>query len=315
MQDDQFQFKVNSPAWSKVGFGGAAISGEGAGYGFGNIGPEQARDLLLYAFESGVTLFDCAPIYGFSECEKRMGITFKNIREKVFITSKSGVSWHENKRVNMDNDPKIAQKMLETSLKDLNSDYIDLYMVHWPDKKWDIRNTLEVYIKAQDQGKIKHIGLCNTTVEDYQLAVSVCEITALQSEFNLFQNNSFDELSSCIEKDNLACMSWGTFDKGVLTGHAYKGRVYDKSDLRSWAPYFKKSPLDEKWEKVKKLSALLENTEFNLSDLALHFNLSSGKIKSALVGMRSFEQVDQTLNSLKKQIDLNLLEEAKSLFL
>ena len=183
-----------------IAFGGASISGEGAGYGFGQITDNESTDLLLEAFEHGIRIYDTAPIYGFGLSEKRIGSAFRQTRDKVFIVSKSGVTWNDQKRVDMNNDPVVALKMLHQSLKDLNSDYIDLYMVHWPDARFDIRKTLEPIIKAQDEGKIKHIGLCNTNIDDLSKAFEVCKIEVVQSQFNLFENNlilliSFENLN------------------------------------------------------------------------------------------------------------------------
>jgi len=83
----------------------------------------------------------------------------------------------------MTNDPVVAQKMLEQSLRDLQSDYIDLYMVHWPDTRVDIRKTLEVYAKAKHQGKIKHIGLCNTNIDELEKAREIEKVEVVQSQF------------------------------------------------------------------------------------------------------------------------------------
>lgn len=125
-------------------FGGASISGEGGGYGFGDISKDNAISVLHHALERGIKVYDTAPIYGFGESERRIGEAFKNKREHAFIISKCGVTWHDSKRVNMTNDPVTTKKMIEQSLRDLSTDYIDLYMVHWPDKNTDIRHTLEV---------------------------------------------------------------------------------------------------------------------------------------------------------------------------
>ena len=86
--------------------------------------------MLGLAFDLGIRLYDTAPIYGFGLSEQRLGNYFKHKREDVFFISKSGVDWHDSKRVNMTNDPAVTQKMLENSLRDLQSDYIDLYMIH-----------------------------------------------------------------------------------------------------------------------------------------------------------------------------------------
>jgi aryl-alcohol dehydrogenase-like predicted oxidoreductase len=300
---------------SEIGFGAASISGEGGGYGFGDISEDDAINLVQYGYERGINLFDTAPIYGFGLSEKRLGLALKAIREKVFIISKSGVDWHDTKRVNMTNDPKSAEKMLHQSLRDLKSDYIDLYMVHWPDKNVDIRSTLEVYLKAQIQGKIKHIGLCNTHREDLELALTIAKVEVLQSEYNLFFQNKFDTMLDVIEKHNISLMSWGTFDKGVLTSSVKPNRTYDKSDCRHSAPWWNKNEVDARAIKVEQFvqdrqKELIEG-DITIRDIALHFNLTHPRIKCALVGVKKQAHIDSAIASLDKVIKPYIILEAQ----
>jgi aryl-alcohol dehydrogenase-like predicted oxidoreductase len=170
---------------SRIVFGAASISGEGAGYGFGDISSNDSIDLLSYAYSEGINVFDTAPIYGFGESETRLGLAFEKIRDEVVICSKAGVGWHDNKRVNMSNEPKLIAKMFDESRRRLKSDYIDIYMIHWPDKNVDIRKSLEPLYKLKNQGAIKYIGLCNTHPSDLSLSQ---DIDFIQSEFNYFNN-------------------------------------------------------------------------------------------------------------------------------
>ena len=284
-----------------IAFGGAAISGEGGGYGFGEISEGKAIELLQRAYEGGIKIFDTAPIYGFGLSEIRMGLAFKNIREKVFIVSKSGVTWHENKRVDMTNDPKVAERMIEQSLKDLNTDYIDLYMIHWPDSKVDIRKTMEVISKAKHQGKIKHIGLCNTYVEDLNKAFEVDRVEVVQSEFNLFTNKFVkEELFPYLKEKQISFMSWGTLDKGIITGRVDAARkTYDKSDCRSWAPWWKDADNSAKFEAMKKLWPALDAKNHTGLELALAHNLSFPELSVAICGAKSDTQLDSLLKSLE----------------
>lgn len=277
---------------SQITFGGASISGEGKGYGFGAISESDSISLLHHAIDLGINSFDTAPIYGFRTSEQRMGKAFKQCREKVFITSKCGIDWHSSGRVNMNNDPKIAQKMLDQTLRDLNSDYVDLYMVHWPDEKWDIRYPLEVLQDNLSKGKIKHIGLCNTNPSDYQKAISVCDIEVLQSELNLF-NRSILELINSID-ESLGVMTWGTLDKGILSGRVNAKREYDEFDCRKKAPWWKK---DEVIAKVNKVESLNKTPE-ELLALAIGHNLSYAEISTAIVGARNHQQLEQVVKSL-----------------
>lgn len=293
-----------------VSFGGAAISGEGGGYGFGNITEDDAVKLLHDSYEMGIGVFDTAPIYGFGLSEKRMGVAFKNIREKVFIVSKPGVSWHPNKRVNVSNDPEVTQKMLEQSLRDLKSDYIDLYMIHWPDKKVDIRRPMEVLAKAKLQGKIKHIGLCNTNLNDLKAAAEVDEIEMVQSELSLFQREQFDNLSDYMRENKIGFMGWGTLDKGIITGRVDQNRTYDKCDARSGAPWWKPAENLKKIEKIKKIKSLLDNHGHSCLELAIGYNLSKDGVDSVICGMRNFNQLDTVLKAFDNFPDSELMKKA-----
>jgi aryl-alcohol dehydrogenase-like predicted oxidoreductase len=229
-----------------------------------------------------------------------MGKAFKDIREKVFIVSKSGVTWHENKRVDMTNDPAVASIMIEQSLRDLNTDYIDLYMIHWPDSKVDIRRTMEVLSKAKHQGKIKHIGLCNTYVEDLDRAFEVDRIEVVQSEFNFF-NNCFvrEQLFPYIKEKEMSFMSWGTLDKGILTGRVdEKRKTYDKSDCRSWAPWWKEADNKAKFEAMKKMWPELDENQHNGLELALAHNLSFPELSVAICGAKNSEQLGTLFKAL-----------------
>jgi aryl-alcohol dehydrogenase-like predicted oxidoreductase len=284
-----------------IAFGGAAISGEGGGYGFGNISESESIALLHLAYENGIRIFDTAPIYGFGLSEIRMGKAFKDMREKVFLVSKSGVTWHENKRVDMNNDPKIAEKMIEQSLKDLKTDYIDLYMIHWPDNKVDIRKTLEVLSKAKQQGKILHIGLCNTNLEDLNKAFEIDRVEVVQSEFNFFTNKYVTtELFPFIKERNMSFMSWGTLDKGILTGRVdEKRKNYDSTDCRSWAPWWKEADNSKKFEVMKKLWDKLDEKHYTGLELALAYNFSHPELSVSICGARDTKQLNSLIAATK----------------
>lgn len=295
-----------------LGFGGASISGEGAGYGFGDITEDQAIALLHEAKDLGIRIFDTAPIYGFGLSEKRMGKAFKSMRDDVFLVSKSGVTWHENKRVDMSNDPKITQKMLEQSLRDLDSDYIDLFMIHWPDEKVDIRKPLEVLAKAKSEGKIKHIGLCNTNLEELNKASEIDSIEAVQNQLNLFERESL-ELFDYLAENKISFMSWGTLDKGILTGRVDRDRKFDKSDCRSWAPWWKGMDKESRYKAMEKINPLLKEHGHSGLELALGHNLSYEEVSTLLCGARNSQQLNGLVKALDNLPSTDLMNEIKKI--
>lgn len=293
-----------------IAFGGAAVSGEGMGYGFGQIDEKTSIKLLQKAYESGIEVFDTAPIYGFGLSEKRIGKALKSVREKVFYVSKSGVTWDQNQRVDINNDPKICQKMLETSLKDLETDCIDLYMIHWPDPRIDIRKSMEYLSRAKENGKIRYIGLCNTNVDDFNKASEIDGINAIQDVWNAFTWKHTMDRYEFLKDKKIYKMGYGTFDKGILTGRVDENRKFEREDCRSWAPWWKKINKKRKFELVKELQEVLHKYEISLRDFALQFSLvKENFLDVALVGFRSIEQLDTGLKSLKNKIDKKVMQE------
>lgn len=290
---------------SEISFGGAAISGEAGGYGFGAISENESVDLVLEAVDQGINHFDTAPIYGFGESEKRLGKALKNIREKVYITSKSGITWHDNKRVDLDNSTKTTQKMLEQSLRDLQSDYIDFYFIHWPDPRTDIRYPMEVLAKAKDEGKIRYIGLSNTNIEDYTAASEIEKVDIIQGQYN-FLCPDLTELKDLITQENLGVMSWGSFHKGILTGTIDKKREYSDSDCRKKSPWWKRSQVNKEIDQFEPVKNYLEQNEIPLDSFALGFILKEDWITTAMVGMRKQDYITKTLNAYQHMPEVSL---------
>ncbi len=286
---------------SEIAFGGAAISGEGGGYGFGGISEKESIDLLHACFDAGINIYDTAPVYGFGESERRIGKAFHNRRDDVFLVSKSGVTWNSSKRIFISNDLKTTQMMLHRSLKDLKTDYIDLYMIHWPDSKVDIREPMKALSRAKKEGKIRFIGLSNPRLEDLKKAEEVDRVQVVQDEFNFFKDDLRETLFPLIREHNYGLMTWGTLGKGVLTGRVARDRKFDPSDCRSWAPWWKTSYLQERIDGIEKFQTFLKIAGISGLQAALGFNLGFPEVSAAICGIRNLDQLQSllaTLNSL-----------------
>ena len=292
-----------------LAFGGGALSAQGGGYGFGRVTEKESLDALYYCLERGVRIIDTAPIYGFGESERRIGKAFQGThREKVFITSKSGVSWHPDKRVNRTNDPQTARKMFEQSLRDLNTDYIDLYMVHWPDSQVDIRRPLELFHQLKNEGKIRYLGLCNTFVEDLVKALEIDNIDVVQSEHHFFKQQD-QKLLDYLEQKDISFISWGTLDKGIITGTVTEKRSFDESDARSHSPWWKTPFKDQKIHVMQNyvLPFLKEKGHSGL-ELALGYNLSCKGVSHMLCGGKTVLQWEGIFKALEHRPSAEILE-------
>ncbi len=298
---------------SVIGFGAGSISGEGGGYGFGSITETQAISLVRQAYDLGINLFDTAPIYGHGLSEQRLGKALAEIREKVLIVSKCGVSWNAKRKPFMSNDPDLCVKMLEQTLRDLNTDYVDLYMVHWPDPKVDIRVPLEALKPKVESGAIRALGLCNTSVADLEKAKEVTIISAVQNEYNLFNRSVEESLLPYLTEHNIGFMGYGTLDKGILSGTVTPDRKYESCDSRSRAPWWIHADHTPKFRAMTKIGKLLDAAGCSKLNLAVGFVLSRPEVSTALIGVRSEEQLHRAIAAAESSIREDLIEEAKAI--
>jgi aryl-alcohol dehydrogenase-like predicted oxidoreductase len=299
---------------SVIGFGGAAVSGEGGGYGFGDISAEDAIALLHRAYDAGINLFDTAPVYGFGLSEQRIGKAFKGMREQVFLVSKSGVVWDNNRRLGIDNRPHITRKMLEQSLRDLQTDRIDLYLIHWPDPKIDIRQPMEVLVRAKESGQIGAIGLSNTNLEDLTKAQEIGKVEVVQAQFNLFEVYPREHLFEFIRSQEIGFMTWGTLDKGILTGRVDRQRAdFANHDVRSHAPWWTNSDREPKYRAMDEIRPLLEADGYTGLQLALGFVLQYPEVSTALCGIRNQHQLDTSLEAIQNLPPPSLLQKCEQI--
>ncbi len=298
---------------SVVGMGAAAISGEGGGYGFGHISEEDSLALVHAAQDKGINLFDTAPIYGFGMSERRLGKALSGERrERAFIVSKSGITWDDQKNVQLDNSPATTEKMLHQSLRDLQTEYIDLYLVHWPDENTDIRRTVEVLVSARDQGKIKAFGLSNTNPDELALASEIAQPQVLQAQMNLFENEPVESLFPSVRTNNMGFMSWGTLDKGILTGRVHQERKFDDVDVRSHAPWWTSVDHTPRYEAMKTITPLIQEAGHTGLELALSHVLEHQETSTALCGMRNMSQLETACAAADNLLSTELLNQVRT---
>ena len=299
---------------SVVGMGAAAISGEGGGYGFGHITEADSISLVHAAQDAGINLFDTAPIYGFGMSERRLGKALQGERrDRAFIVSKSGITWDQSQNVRLDNSPKTTQSMLEQSLRDLGTDHIDLFLVHWPDEGTDIRATVEVLVKAREAGKIRAFGLSNTNSQELALAAEIAVPEVLQAQLNLFENGPVDELFPHVRESSMGFMSWGTLDKGILTGRVNQERKFDKVDVRSHAPWWTSADHGPRYKAMESIVPRLEKAGHSGLELALSHVLAHPEVSTALCGMRNMKQLETACAAANNLVPGALLQEIRGI--
>jgi aryl-alcohol dehydrogenase-like predicted oxidoreductase len=280
----------NSQLYSSVIGYGAWATGK---IGWGEVNEHEVKKAIRRAYDLGVNFFDTAPVYGLGESERIVGESLKGIREDVLIASKCGLIWDDHGKIRKHNGKVSILKEIDASLKRLNTDYIDLYQVHWPDEHTPIEETMDALNEILDAGKAKYVGVSNFSVEQIEEAKKYAPIISLQSQYNILQRNVEDAVYPYVEKENISFIPYSPLAQGLLTGKFAKGYELHEKDVRHFNPLFKGDELYNNSLKVEALQGIADKYERPLSQLAINWLISKQNVVSVICGAKTVKQVEE----------------------
>lgn len=265
---------------------------------WGFFDEKEAQKLLAALLKNNITCLDCAAIYGLGGAETLLGKFFKNTpRSKFILTSKCGLL-PGGRAIKFDLSAKSLQTQIEGSLKRLNTDYLDIYFLHWPDRNTPLEETLVQMEKFKQQGKIRFIGLSNFTEDLIKQAVSITKIDCLQNEFSALKQEN-KKLFPLVKELDLAFMAYGVLNGGILTGKYKTAPNLAKTDVRS---FFYHSYKEKSFENAQKTLALLKRIyPASLAQAAINFVLSFDEVSCAIFGAKTLKQLRENAGTLSWQ--------------
>ena len=275
---------------SQIGFGCWQLGG----HGWGKSDPTELLQTTLLALERGITFFDTAPIYGLGLSETRLGVILKEHHHRVVIASKVGLKWETNDGFRKQNDLSSDQIKveIETSLKRLDVDYIDLYQIHWPDPNTPIEITLESLNELKDEGLIKAIGVCNFTLKQLIEATHYTEIASIQIPYSLIDRSYENVLDFCLT-NNISVISYSPLAKGLLAGKFNKLVSFPNNDHRNLHPYFSNGAFNKNLKIAKKVANVAKKVDMTPAQCALIWILNQRAISTVIFGATSRAQVEE----------------------
>jgi aryl-alcohol dehydrogenase-like predicted oxidoreductase len=259
---------------------------------WGKAKDRESIETIHKAVESGINLIDTAPVYGDGHSEKIVGKAIKGIREKVIVATKCGVHTRGDDFY-FDLAPAEVGKEVETSLRRLDIEIIDLYQCHWPDKNTPIEDTMEEMLKLRAEGKIRHIGVSNFNVELLVRARKIAPVISLQPHYSLLEREIEKEALPYCRQHDIGIMAYGPLGSGILTGKYRERPTFSEKDARSFFYPFFKEPL---WSKAQSLlSELRRIAELHgkpVAHVAINWVIQQPGITTAIVGARTPAQAE-----------------------
>jgi len=231
----------------KLGKGNFEVSAIGLGcmgmsFGYGPAAEKKEMiSLIRSAVERGVTFFDTAEVYGPFTNEELVGEALAPLRDQVVIATKFGFKPDPNggpRWSGLDSRPEHIKEVAEASLKRLKTNAIDLFYQHRVDPNVPIEDVAGAVKDLIQQGKVKHFGLSEASVQTIRRAHAVQPVAALQSEYSLWWREPEAEVIPTLEELGIGFVPFSPLGKGFLTGKISEDTQFDKTDFRNIVPRF-----------------------------------------------------------------------------
>ena len=295
---------------SRLCMGGCPMGG----YGWGYVQEQELIDAIHCAVDNGINFFDTADTYGLgqSECTLAKGLGCR--RKDVIIESKFGVRFGKEGTI-YDNSPTYIQEALEKTLQRLNTDYVDIYTIHYRDEYTLIEEVVDKLEQLQKVGKIRYFGLSNIHYDGVaELLPYRGKFVCCQDEFSLACRVNETDLLSVQKQIDVTPLTWGSLGQGILTGKYDRNCIFDRNDRRSRDIYinFHGEKLAKNIDIVDAMRPIAENHNVSVAAVAIRFIMDYLQDSVVLVGAKRPIQIQSNLEAIGwflTQEEINLLQE------
>lgn len=270
-------------ALSEIGIGCYSLAGV-----YGKKDVKEFKNMLNRAHELGVTFFDTAEGYG--DAEHILGEVIKGYREDVIIATKVGV--REGIKPNLTYE--YIEDACNQSLERLQTDYIDLYQVHFDDPETPVEETVNAFDGLVTEGKIRYYGVGHLPADKVDTYCRTGNVFSLLMELSAVSRTSKKKLLPLCQKYKVGGIAFSTTGRGLLTGK-YNDLTFESGDLRSMDPLFQRENFESALKIVKKFEELGKKYEKTPVQVAVAWVLSQPGIICALVGPSTVAHLEEDI--------------------
>jgi aryl-alcohol dehydrogenase-like predicted oxidoreductase len=273
---------------SVLAFGTWSFGGD-----WGAFDADEAKKTIGRALDIGINFFDTAQAYGFGESERLLAdaLWSRVPRDRVVVATKGGLR-KDGDTVHRDASARWLREGVEASLRNLRTDYIDLYQVHWPDLKTPAEETGRVLADLVREGKIRHAGVSNYSPRQMTDLAQYGPVETDQPPYHMFHRDIEAELLPYAERNDIGVLVYGPLAHGVLSGTMTPATTFPAGDWRGSSADFKGQKFARDLEVVDRLKQYAAAHEITMPQLAIAWTISNPGVDVAIVGARHPEHLN-----------------------
>ena len=288
-----------------LGRTGPTVSAQGLGcmgmsFAYGTPDHDEAVATIERAVDLGVTFFDTADMYGFGHNEELVGKALAGRRDDVVLATKFGINLDPDdpgaRRVRGDAD--YVRRACDASLARLGLDHIDLYYQHRPDVTVPIEETVGAMAELVEDGKVRHLGLSEASVDTIRRAAAVHPIAALQTEWSLFSRDIEDEIVPLCRELGIGLVPYSPLGRGLLTGAVSSLDDLQDDDFRRTQPRFQGDNLDRNLDLVAVVRDIAVAHEATAGQVALAWLAAQGDDIVPIPGTKRRSYLEENVGAL-----------------
>jgi aryl-alcohol dehydrogenase-like predicted oxidoreductase len=289
---------------SPIAFGAWELGGD-----WGATDETAAIETIRHAADAGINFFDTAQGYGFGASEALIAKALAGRpREEIVIATKGGLRPTPGGGVERDASADWVRRGVDESLKALNTDYIDLYQIHWPDPKVPFAQTAGALAELVNAGKIRHVGVSNFDAEQMAEFSQTLPVETLQPPYHLFRRDIEDSILPYTRSHDIGVLVYGPLAHGLLTGALKPGTTFAPGDWRAKSEVFKGEEYQRNLRIVEALNRFAENElDTSVSRLAIAWALANPAVHVAIVGTRNPKHIDDAIAATTVKLDADAL--------
>jgi aryl-alcohol dehydrogenase-like predicted oxidoreductase len=278
---------------------------------YGQVDDTESTGVIHRALDLGVTFLDTADIYGDGHNEELVGRAIKGRRDEVVLATKFGISRVVGGgEVRVDGSPEYVRAAVDRSLARLGVDVIDLYYLHRRDPDTPIEDTVGAMAGLVEAGKVRHLGLSEVSSETLRRAHAVHPITALQSEFSLFNRDvAADQVPVCREL-GIGVVPYSPVGRGLLTGNA--PATFGEGDFRGGLPQFQGENLGRNTELARRVRDLAASIGVTPVQVALAWLLAQDEHTVPIPGTKRVRYLEENAAAADVELTADQLAEIAS---